>query len=103
MGGSTRTGRPMMPFCTQCGHQNPEGSRFCAQCGTRLAQPGGTTSDAATGSAGPGETPSETPATITFGAPSKDGEHRDERSLNDSDAAAVDALPAGSALLVVQR
>ena len=30
-------------------------------------------------------------------------EHADERALNDADAAAVDALPAGSALLVVQR
>jgi pSer/pThr/pTyr-binding forkhead associated (FHA) protein len=92
----------MMPFCTQCGHQNQEGSRFCAQCGTRLEQTGGSTSEPASGAA-PGETASETTATITFGAPPKDGEHRDERSLNDSDAAAVDALPAGSALLVVQR
>jgi pSer/pThr/pTyr-binding forkhead associated (FHA) protein len=92
----------MMPFCTQCGHQNQEGSRFCAQCGSRLEQPGGSTSEpAAAGRVG--ETASETTATITFGAPSKEGEHRDERSLNDSDAAAVDALPAGSALLVVQR
>jgi pSer/pThr/pTyr-binding forkhead associated (FHA) protein len=41
---------------------------------------------------------------MTFGGPTKEGaEHREERSLNDADAAAVDALPAGSALLVVQR
>ncbi len=26
-----------MPFCTECGHQNPDGARFCAQCGHRLA------------------------------------------------------------------
>ena len=25
-----------MPFCTECGHQNPDGARFCAQCGHRL-------------------------------------------------------------------
>jgi predicted nucleic acid-binding Zn-ribbon protein len=91
----------MMPFCTQCGHQNPEGSRFCAQCGSRLEQPGA--SGASGGSADRRETASESTATITFGVPSKDAEHRDERSLNDSDAAAVDALPVGSALLVVQR
>src|SRR5919112_2218534 len=91
----------MMPFCTQCGHQNPEGSRFCAQCGSRLEQPGA--SGASGGSGDRRETASESTATITFGAPSKDAEHRDERSLNDSDAAAVDALPVGSALLVVQR
>ncbi len=95
-----------MPFCTQCGHQNPEGSRFCSQCGTRL-QPAASTGASAAGSErDPGEAPGESTATITFGAPSgpdRDAEHREERSLSESDAAAVDALPAGSALLVVQR
>ena len=80
-----------MPFCTECGHQNPDGARFCSQCGHRLEQ-----TPAA-------ESPGETTATITFGGPAKEAEHREERSLNDADAAAVDALPAGSALLVVQR
>ena len=91
-----------MPFCTQCGHQNPEGSRFCSQCGTRLEE-GAVTTSPRPQAGGPGEAPSEATATITFGGPVKDAEHREERSLNDSDAAAVDALPAGSALLVVQR
>src|SRR3954452_9531733 len=97
-----------MPFCTQCGHQNPDGARFCSQCGTRLessdtaARKGQGQGDGSGGSAG--EAPGETTATITFGGPTKEGsEHREERSLNDADAAAVDALPAGSALLVVQR
>ena len=81
-----------MPFCTECGHQNPDDARFCSQCGKRLAP-------AAPAGA---EDPSETTATITFGAPAKEAEHQ-ERMLNDADAAAVDALPAGSALLVVQR
>jgi pSer/pThr/pTyr-binding forkhead associated (FHA) protein len=80
-----------MPFCTECGHQNPDGARFCSQCGHRLEQ------------APAAESPGETTATITFGGPAKEAEHREERSLNDADAAAVDALPAGSALLVVQR
>jgi hypothetical protein len=89
-----------MPFCTQCGHQNPEGARFCSQCGNRL--------DAAIPTEPSGvavESPSESTATITFGGAGGDGgaEHREERSLNDADAAAVDALPVGSALLVVQR
>ncbi len=91
-----------MPFCTQCGHQNPEGSRFCSQCGSRLEAAATATPGAATG-APAGEHPSESTATITFGAPGKEAEAREERSLNDSDAAAVDALPPGSALLVVQR
>jgi pSer/pThr/pTyr-binding forkhead associated (FHA) protein len=77
-----------MPFCTACGHQNPDDAKFCSQCGTKLEE-------------APAESPTEATATITFGAPVK--EHSEERSLNDEDAAAVDALPAGSALLVVQR
>ena len=94
-----------MPFCTQCGHKNPEGSRFCSQCGTRLEAPASTeaASSAGSGAGSTGERPGETTATITFGAPAKDSDHREERSLSDSDAAAVDALPGGSALLVVQR
>ncbi len=88
-----------MPFCTQCGHQNPEGARFCSQCGTRLETAGA----AAPAAPAAGETASETTATITFGGPVKEAEHREERALNDADAAAVDALPPGSALLVVQR
>jgi hypothetical protein len=83
-----------MPFCTECGHQNPDGARFCSQCGHRLEE---------TPAAAAAESPGETTATITFGAPAKEAEHREERSLHDADAAAVDALPAGSALRVVQR
>ena len=82
-----------MPFCTQCGHQNPDDARFCSQCGTRVSAP-------AAGSGGD-DAPAATTATITFGAPAK-GDSEDG-GLNDADAAAVDALPAGSALLVVQR
>jgi pSer/pThr/pTyr-binding forkhead associated (FHA) protein len=82
-----------MPFCTECGHQNPDGAKFCSQCGNRLDQAPPSTR---------AENPSESTSTITFGGPVKDGGEA-ERSLNDADAAAVDALPAGSALLVVQR
>jgi len=78
-----------MPYCSQCGSQNSDNARFCSQCGSPLAPP----SDS---------TPNDSTATITFGAPAKSDP--DERtSLNAADAAAVDALPAGSALLVVQR
>ncbi len=90
-----------MPFCTECGHQNPDTARFCSQCGTRIVTEVPAAAPAA--AAGDQESPGETTATITFGAPVKPGEHGEERSLNEADAAAVDALPAGSALLVVQR
>ncbi len=82
-----------MPFCSQCGSQNSDNARFCSQCGTPLAPP--TEPDLE-------QAPDDATATITFGAPPKT--EADERtSLNAADAAAVDALPAGSALLVVQR
>jgi pSer/pThr/pTyr-binding forkhead associated (FHA) protein len=94
-----------MPFCTQCGHQNPEGSRFCSQCGSRLEPAAAQPASSPPPTGGAGEPSSETTATITFGAPTPEAgaEHRDAASLNDTDAAAVDALPTGSALLVVQR
>ncbi len=75
-----------MPFCTECGHQNPDGARFCAQCGHRLAS---------------AERPSESTSTLSFGGPDRsDGE---ESQLSKAEEAAVAALPPGSALLVVQR
>jgi pSer/pThr/pTyr-binding forkhead associated (FHA) protein len=84
-----------MPYCTSCGHRNPDEARFCSQCGTRLV-----TAAAAT----PVEPVAEDDpsATMTFRAPPKQ-EVPEERPLNSADAAAVDALPPGSALLVVQR
>jgi len=82
-----------MPFCSQCGSQNSDNARFCSQCGTPLAP--ATEPDLE-------QAPDDATATITFGAPPKT--EADERtSLNAADAAAVDALPSGSALLVVQR
>src|SRR5688572_21343933 len=78
-----------MPFCTACGSQNPDDARFCAQCGTRLVNV-------------PSSETGERDATMSFRAPAK-GDTGEERALNPDDAAAVDALPAGSALLVVQR
>ncbi len=78
-----------MPYCSQCGSQNTDNARFCSQCGTPLAP----AAEAA---------PVDSTATITFGAPPK-AESDERGSLNAADAAAVDALPQGSALLVVQR
>ncbi|GGF34845.1 hypothetical protein GCM10011519_05380 [Marmoricola endophyticus] len=85
-----------MPFCTQCGHENPDQARFCSQCGTRLES-----------AAGSGESSVvDSSATITFGvgsgsASAEGGEERDRLAADD--AAAVDGLPRNSALLVVQR
>ncbi len=76
-----------MPFCTECGHENPSSARFCSQCGHRLLS---------------SEPSSETTTTLapTSGPGDGDGEMSE---LSPADAAALDALPGGSALLVVQR
>ncbi|MGH3412030.1 MAG: FHA domain-containing protein [Marmoricola sp.] len=77
-----------MQKCAQCGHQNGDDARFCSQCGQRLDD---------SGTSGPATT-----ATISYGGGQR-GEAEEQTGLSEADAAAVDALPAGSALLVVQR
>ncbi|NYG55959.1 FHA domain-containing protein [Nocardioides perillae] len=92
-----------MPYCTACGKQNPDDARFCSQCGTRLATDDvPVTGGAAASSGSPAEPVTESTATITFGAPESAADSSD-RQLAPVDAAAVDALPPGHALLVVQR
>ena len=82
-----------MPFCTNCGHDNPEGSNFCGHCGTPLTG-GGTRLEPPPAERVPtGDTTRSIPAVI---------DDRDEQ-LSAEDEAAVTALPPGSALLIVQR
>ena len=83
-----------MPFCTACGKQNPDDARFCSQCGTRLVTAGAAPESQ--------ESPGESTATIAIGL-GGDKVETSDRQLNPVDAAAVDALPSGHALLVVQR
>jgi pSer/pThr/pTyr-binding forkhead associated (FHA) protein len=71
--------------CPACGHQNPADARFCSQCGSALAAPAA---------------PADSTATIQIADPRSD---TSDRALSPVDAAAVDGLPEGSALLVVQR
>ena len=73
-----------MPFCTNCGHANAEGSRFCSNCGTALRRGSDSTS------------------TISLQGIEGDGDVGGS-ALTVADQAAVDALAPGSALLVVQR
>jgi pSer/pThr/pTyr-binding forkhead associated (FHA) protein len=87
-----------MPFCTSCGKRNPDDARFCSQCGTRLVTPEPAEPSGATPGAGDGEST----ATISIGT-GADKVETSDRQLNAVDAAAVDALPSGHALLVVQR
>jgi pSer/pThr/pTyr-binding forkhead associated (FHA) protein len=82
-----------MPYCSNCGKANPDEARFCSHCGARL--------DSEPATEAP-EVPVDATATISLAG----GDRADvssDRQLNPVDAAAVDALPVGSALLVVQR
>src|SRR3954447_1992661 len=83
-----------MPYCTNCGNANPDGAKFCSQCGTKLA------TEAPADDTGLGVGVGDSTATISISGTS---EISSDRQLNPVDAAAVDALPVGSALLVVQR
>jgi FHA domain/zinc-ribbon domain len=80
---------PDMPsvYCTRCGQENPEVARFCSHCGMALARGGG-------------ERPGESTSTISLGG-SELAEAEPDEPLADSGA--VEALPWGSALLVVKR
>ncbi|MEV5439746.1 FHA domain-containing protein [Streptomyces sp. NPDC052682] len=81
--------------CTRCGNRNGENSRFCSNCGAPLR---------------PGVAPersSETTSTISIsGLEAYDGETTGQTPLpmlSPEAQAAVEALPQGSALLVVRR
>jgi pSer/pThr/pTyr-binding forkhead associated (FHA) protein len=81
-----------MPSCSNCGKENADDARFCSQCGSRL--PGAEPEAPAV--------PVDATATISLTG-SAGSDVSSDRQLNPVDAAAVDALPVGSALLVVQR
>jgi hypothetical protein len=74
-------------YCTRCGQANPDGARFCSHCGTMLTRAGG-------------ERPGETTSTISLGGTDIAEPEFGDESLADPSA---EALPAGTALLVVRR
>lgn len=89
--GATGTGQEAdVVVCGACGHHNPPGGRFCSNCGARLG-------------AG-AERASEQTSTISIsGIEALDAEPAPREILTPEAQAAVDALPPGTALLVVRR
>ena len=77
-------------YCTRCGHANPEDARFCSNCGTPLTR-----------GAQPPSDPGDSTSTISLGSiESYEPEAGDELS---PEQMAIEALPPGTALLVVKR
>jgi len=78
-------------FCTQCGQQNPDDSRFCSRCGNALPRAGG-------------DSPVETTSTISLSAlEGLDGETPPAEQPSEGEPSSLEALPPGSALMVVKR
>jgi hypothetical protein len=81
-------------FCTACGTENPPGSHFCANCGAELP------AAASGGGAGTGGADvTRTISTTSGGLPDTDA----DGFSAEAHQGAIDALPPGSALLVVKR
>lgn len=92
---SSTGGGSALPVCNRCGTRAAEASRFCSNCGAPLR--GGV----------PAEGSSETTSTISIsGLEAYESEVTGQHAspvLPSEAQAAVDALPAGSALLIVRR
>ncbi|WP_326809594.1 zinc-ribbon and FHA domain-containing protein [Streptomyces sp. NBC_01775] len=92
---SNTGGGSALPVCNRCGTQAAEASRFCSNCGAPLR--GGV----------PAEGSSETTSTISIsGLEAYEAEVTGQHAspvLPPEAQAAVDALPVGSALLIVRR
>ncbi|UGY95312.1 zinc-ribbon and FHA domain-containing protein [Streptomyces gobiensis] len=91
---SSEGGGFALPVCTRCGNRAAEASRFCSNCGAPLR-----------GGAPTAERASETTSTISIsGLEAYDAEATGQTPMLSPEAlAAVEALPMGSALLVVRR
>ncbi|CAL9385589.1 hypothetical protein SUDANB121_01159 [Nocardiopsis dassonvillei] len=86
-------------YCTQCGHAVADDARFCSHCGTpvrRDGQPGPRP-------AGSGESAGDVTSTISISGIQALEEEDSGDEAGGVDPTNVDALPAGTALLVVKR
>ncbi len=74
-------------YCTRCGRASPDGARFCSHCGAPLLRGGA-------------DRPGESTSTISLaGTDFAEAEYEEPAA----DATATEALPAGTALLIVKR
>jgi pSer/pThr/pTyr-binding forkhead associated (FHA) protein len=83
-------------YCTQCGHANPDDARFCSNCGTPLTR-------SAPAPTPYRESPGESTSTISIGGFEALETDQGAEEAPGADQVAVEALPPGTALLVVKR
>ncbi|GAB3213136.1 FHA domain-containing protein [Marinactinospora thermotolerans] len=86
-------------YCTQCGHAVADDARFCSNCGVPLRRPGQDAPQPREYRDSVGETTS----TISISKIQAMDAEADARDEPVADSAAVEALPPGTALLVVKR
>lgn len=91
-----------MPYCTNCGQDNPETSNFCGHCGSALRPVAAGSPSSQASPASPSSAPRVPTGDTTKTIPPVVVE-TDIEGLSPEDEAAVSALPSGSALLIVQR
>ena len=76
-----------MPYCTECGHQNPHGARFCSNCGHRM----------------PGERPGDSTSTLHLGGPDRADSEEDVVPLAEGTLRIAYNTLRPAALLIGQR
>ncbi|WP_067602752.1 FHA domain-containing protein [Nocardiopsis listeri] len=87
-------------YCTQCGHAVADDARFCSHCGTPLRRADQQSPPSNTGGESGG---GDVTSTISIsGIQALEDEEAGE-DLGGDDPASADALPPGTALLVVRR
>ncbi len=91
-------------FCTQCGQQNPDGSKFCSRCGAALTAPVGRGLGESSDATSTLSLPDLALPDLLHGGETGSGEAGGGAPEgNDATAGVVESLPGGSALLVVKR
>jgi pSer/pThr/pTyr-binding forkhead associated (FHA) protein len=86
-------------YCTQCGHAVADDARFCSHCGTPVRRP---EQQSPRPSAG-GDSAGDVTSTISISGIQALEEEDTGDELGGDDPANADALPPGTALLVVRR
>ncbi|PSL00141.1 zinc ribbon protein [Murinocardiopsis flavida] len=88
-------------YCTQCGHAVADDARFCSNCGSPISRGAG--QGAPPQPRGSGESGGETTSTISISGIQALEAENDGAEEPGADHSAVEALPPGTALLVVKR